>query len=194
VLFDSVPPCNAEAVLGLLEALPAEARTLPLRMPWAGAVDQYAETISTAMPDLRARLEWLVHQVQTGLAGQEDTPDATHGDLHEAQVFVAGGVPVGLLDVDRLGPGRRADDLACLLAHLSTIQQMTAEQTARVSQLIRDWRNVFDDRVDPTELRLRAAAVTVSLATGPYRTQRAGWQRETAAIVETAERMVVSIG
>ena len=77
------------------------------------------------------------------------------------------GLITGVLDIDTIGPGRRADDLACMIAHLSTMQRMTAEQAASLTRLINLWLQVFDTRVDPAELRLRAAGVIVSLATGP---------------------------
>ena len=72
-----------------------------------------------------------------------------------------------MADIDTIGPGRRADDLACLIAHLSTVQRMSAEQAAGLTRLIKIWMQVFDTRVDPRELRLRAAGVIISLATGP---------------------------
>ncbi|MDU6280371.1 MAG: aminoglycoside phosphotransferase family protein, partial [Cutibacterium acnes] len=49
---------------------------------------------------------------------------------------------------------------------------------------------VFDSRVDPIELRLRSAAVAISLATGPYRSQEDNWQAETLSIVDAAEALV----
>ena len=49
---------------------------------------------------------------------------------------MAGGVITGILDVDTIGPGRRADDLACLIAHLSTVQRMSAEQAAGLARLL----------------------------------------------------------
>ena len=89
-----------------------------------------------------------------------------------------------------MGPGRRADDLACLIAHLSTIQGMNASQAARVHGLLRSWVPVFDERVDPVELRLRAAAVIVSLATGPYRVQAPTWAQETREMIDSATALV----
>ena len=55
---------------------------------------------------------------------------------------------------------------------------MNPAQASRVHDLIRTWVPVFDDRVDATELRLRAAAVIISLATGPYRGQEPEWERD----------------
>jgi hypothetical protein len=98
----------------------------------------------------------------------------------------------GVLDIDTIGPGRRADDLACMIAHLSTMQRMTAEQAASLTRLINLWLQVFDTRVDPAELRLRAGGVIVSLATGPDRGQEPNWQAETARMIESAVALVQS--
>ena len=103
---------------------------------------------------------------------------------------MADGEICGLLDIDTIGPGRRADDLACLVAHLSTVQRMNTQQAAAVRHLLATWVPVFDERVDATELRLRAAAVVISLATGPYRSQEPHWERETTFIVQAAEALV----
>ena len=122
----------------------------------------YAEMIERALPEAAPQLQWLVGEIGTGLAGIAPGVEVTHGDFHEGQLFVSGGLITGVLDIDTVGPGRRADDLACLVAHLSTVQRMSTVQAARVSQLVRTWMPVFDARVDPVELRLRAAGVVVS--------------------------------
>lgn len=193
-IFDAEDPCTAEAIVDLLDSMPASIGRLERRPPWTDSVSHYAHLVSHALPSETRRLDWMVGRVQSGLAGLPAGDEPTHGDFHEGQVHVAGGRIVGILDVDTIGPGRRADDLACLVAHLSTVQRMNAVQAARVHHLIRTWVPVFDDRVDPAELRLRAAAVIISLATGPYRGQEAHWQRETSAILDAAEALVRQIG
>ena len=80
-----------------------------------------------------------------------------------------------------------------MVAHLSTVQRMNAQQAARVRHLLSTWVPVFDERVDPAELRLRAAAVVISLATGPYRSQEPNWQAETNDIVDAAETLVSQV-
>ena len=192
-LFDEASPCPGEALVALLDALPPEAAELPRHTPWADAVGQYAHTVGAALPILQPRLAAIQDRVAAGLDKIPPGIEATHGDFHESQVFVHGGRVVGLLDVDRVGPGHRADDLACLIAHLATIQGMTSEQAQRVDRQAAEWMSVFDRRVDPAELRLRAAAVVVSLATGPYRTQQAGWQQATDAIVTRAEQLLLAV-
>lgn len=189
-IFDAPEPCTAEALIELLDAMPASVARLDRRPPWADAVGHYARMVAAAVPTLEPKLDRLVDTITAGLAGIPLGDEATHGDFHEGQVHVRDGRICGLLDTDTIGPGRRADDLACLVAHLSTIQRMTPAQEARVHQLIRRWVPVFDTRVDAAELRLRAAAVIISLATGPFRGQEPDWERETATMIGSAEALV----
>ncbi|MGJ6981347.1 phosphotransferase [Aestuariimicrobium soli] len=189
-IFDPEPPCTAESLIGLLDSMPGEVAQLERRPPWSDAVDHYAGVITAALPDQAARLGWMCGLIHAGLDRIEVGHEPTHGDFHEGQVFVDGGRPSGMLDIDTIGPGRRGDDLACLVAHLSTVQRMNAQQAAAVHHLIRTWVPVFDERVDPVELRLRAAAVIISLATGPYRGQEPNWRGETAWILDAAEALV----
>jgi Phosphotransferase enzyme family len=191
-IFDEAMPCTAENMIVLLDSLPPAVVALPRRPPWTGAVTTYAEMIGAALPVLDPQLRWLVDQVSGGLTEMEPGREPTHGDFHEGQLFVSKGLITGLLDIDTMGPGRRADDLACMIAHLSTMQRMTAEQAAGLTRLINLWLQVFDTRVDPAELRLRAAGVIVSLATGPYRGQEPNWQAETARMIESAVTLVQS--
>jgi len=44
--------------------------------------------------------------------------------------------------------------------------------------------------VAPVELRLRTAAVVISLATGPYRSQEPNWQESTRQMVRSALALV----
>ena len=189
-IFDERPPTSAEALIEVLDAMPGSVAELPRRPPWSDAVAHYATMVVQVLPALDRQIGWLVDQITEGLRPFPPGNEPTHGDFHEGQVHVSAGRVVGLLDVDTLGPGRRADDLACLIAHLSTIQRMNQTQTARVHALLRDWVPVFDRRVDPVELRLRAAAVIISLATGPYRGQEPDWERDTRAMISSAEALV----
>ena len=191
-LFDEAMPCSAESLVGLLDAMPPAVVGLPRRPPWSDAVASYAEMVASALPAAAPQLHWLVTQISTGLAGIAPGNEPTHGDFHEGQVFVRGGMITGVVDIDTVGPGRRADDLACLLAHLSPVQRMSVEQAIGLNRLLNLWAPVFEARVDPTELRLRAAAVVISLATGPYRSQQPQWAAETATMLNAAEALARS--
>ncbi|WP_232548857.1 aminoglycoside phosphotransferase family protein [Propioniciclava soli] len=189
-VFDEAAPCTAEDLIGVLDAMPPTVAGLGRRPPWSDAVDHYTAMVAAALPAQHDRLHALADAIRTGLAPLPPGDEPTHGDFHEGQIHVDRGRVAGILDVDTIGPGRRADDLACLIAHLSTIQRMSSAQAARVRTLLQAWVPVFDARVDPVELRLRAAAVIISLATGPYRGQEPDWQRETTAMVDAAEALV----
>lgn len=192
-LFDETPPIRAEDLIAVLDAMPRQVATLDRHPPWADAVDQYATMVAVALPEAEPLLTAMANHIRSGLTRIPQGHEPTHGDFYEAQVFVSGGRVSGILDIDTIGPGRRADDLACLVAHLATVQRMNADQAARVQRLLTEWLPVFDTRVDPVELRLRAAAVAISLATGPYRGQEPNWQGETWQILRSADQLIRSI-
>lgn len=192
-IFDDEAPTTAERLIRVLDDMPASAAALERRPPWAEAVDHYTRMVSQAMPVLAPKLDWMAEQIKQGLAGCAEGTEATHGDFHEGQIHVRNGQVAGILDIDTVGPGRRADDLACLIAHLSTVQRMNTRQAERVHDLLRTWVPVFDERVDPAELRLRSAAVIISLATGPYRSQEPHWEQETQQIVDAAQALVKQV-
>ncbi len=189
-IFDTEPPVSAQELVELLDRMPPAVAKLERRPPWADSLSHYSNMVAQAIPAESERLNWITHQIGSGLAGIELGEEPTHGDFHEGQLFISEGQVSGIIDIDTIGPGRRADDFACMLAHLSTVQRMNAEQTARVHRLIREWTPVFDRRVDSVELRLRAAAVIISLATGPYRGQEPGWEAQSIAMINSAEALV----
>ena len=201
VIDEGVEACSAGDLVALLDRLPASLYTLSVRPPWTDSVEFYAGIVSSSVPSLAPRLDALVRTIRDGLAALEQRMDmrphdVVHGDFYEAQVFVQNGRVVGLLDIDTVGPGRRADDLACLLAHLSVLAdygnagRIDRAMQERVEEAIRTWQRTFADRVDPTELALRSAGVVLSLATGPHRQQEAAWEAATEAIVRVAEQWV----
>ena len=198
VIDEGVDSCTGDDLVALLDRLPASMYSMDLRPPWTDSVEFYAGIVTSSLPALGPRLDALVRTIREGLSAlerrQDMAPhDVVHGDFYEAQVFVENGRVVGLLDIDTVGPGRRADDLACLLAHLSVLAdygnagRIDKAMQARVEEAIHSWHAVFAQRVDPTELALRSAGVVLSLATGPHRQQEAAWEAATEAIVRVAE-------
>ncbi|PMC75528.1 phosphotransferase family protein [Brachybacterium sp. UMB0905] len=201
VIDEGVDACRGEDLVALLDRLPASMYSVPLRPPWTDSVDFYAGIVASSVPALGPRLDALVREIREGLGSLEQRMDmrphdVVHGDFYEAQVFVEDGRVVGLLDIDTVGPGRRADDLACLLAHLSVLAdygnagRIDRAMQERVETAISTWHRTFSERVDPTELALRSAGVVLSLATGPHRQQETAWEAATEAIVRVAEEWV----
>lgn len=147
-----------------------------------------ASMLKVVSPELNDRVDGLVEAIGEDLA-KASFP--SHGDYYESQLLVDGDRLVGLLDVDTFGWGRPADDAATMLGHLAVWAELSNDPKRVIdlgSRLIRLW----DQILDPVDLRLRTAAVALSLAAGPFRVQAAGWPGETADRVAIAERWVES--
>jgi aminoglycoside phosphotransferase len=166
--------CRAADVVDILDRLPAEFCELPRTRAWSETADHYAGVVASALPALAGRAESVAVEVASGLDRAGDVRPV-HGDCYEAQLLASQGRITGLLDIDTAGPGHRVDDLACMLAHLSVLIAMAPSASGGIRAALADWAACFDRQVDPRQLRLRAAGVTLSLATGPFRTQDPGW-------------------
>lgn len=183
-----LPP--AAAVLELLDRLPAALADGPARPSWLDRVGHYAEATAAVAPAAAAR----VRAVAAAVAAEAGTGPVvpTHGDLYEAQLVVDGPRITGLLDVDGAGPGDRLDDLGCLLGHLSVLARVDPAHAPAITALGRTYLRDFERTVDPADLRYRAAAVVVSLTTGPHRVQQADWPAATLGLVGLAEQWLRS--
>ncbi|WP_058234805.1 phosphotransferase [Devriesea agamarum] len=199
VLEEGAQACRGDDLVALLDRMPRSLFSLPPHRPWTESAEFYANVVASALPTLRPRVDAVVHQIRSGLEAVDrriglTAHDVVHGDFYEAQIFVDRGRVVGMLDVDTVGPGRRADDLACLLAHVSVLAsygesgRISADIYSRINAALESWYRVFAARTDPQELALRTAGVLLSLATGPHRQQDENWRDATAALVELAER------
>jgi hypothetical protein len=167
--------CSPDQLLDLLDRLPAELADLPRRAAWSESAGHYAGVLAAADPELGEPAGQVAAAVAAGLdARADDGP--VHGDFYEAQLLVSGGHVTGLLDADTVGPGRRLDDLACLVAHLALLVIMAPADSVGARGALADWIGRFDRAVDPYQLRVRAAGVALALATGPYRTQEPAWR------------------
>ncbi len=156
-----------QAVLGLLDALPDAITGLPARPGWSADLPFHAAAAIAALPDRAAEITRLSERLQVLLSrGPDVALVATHGDLYEANIFREDDGRLWLIDVDRLGPGLLADDLACLLGHLAVLPGLSPEHYAHVSVRLPEWLAAFEARVDPVDLRARTAAVLLSLVPG----------------------------
>jgi hypothetical protein len=183
-----------EDLVALLDRLPPAVQDLPRRPAWTDGARHYAGVVGSALhaggrPDDAARAVALAERLEAALAGAGEELEPVHGDLYEAQLLLGpDGAVTGLLDVDSAGPGRRADDLGCLLAHLEVLGQLDGWPAAALRRTAAHWSRVFAARVDPRELALRTAGVLLSLATGPHRVQETGWPDATCRRLDAAER------
>ena len=162
---DQMPsPAN---LIELLDALPAEAVDLSSRPSWSDRFGFHLIGATDQLPDQADRLNRLAERLQHHIDTADIGPIVpTHGDFYEANIFVEDGRATGMIDVDSLGPGRRVDDLACALAHLAVLPDLSPAHYPRVDELVQIWLDDFSTRVDPVALRARTAAVIVSLISG----------------------------
>ncbi len=86
----------------------------------------------------------------------------THGDCYEANVFFDGSRAT-FIDLDTAGPGHRVDALACMLAHLAVLPQLSSYHYPQGNEVLAHWYAEFVQHVDPGALAVRVAGVLLSL-------------------------------
>jgi aminoglycoside phosphotransferase len=185
------PAPSGPELLELLELLPAALCALPRRTSWTDDVRAHAAVTAGALPEEADRCRQLSDGVRAAV-DDEVADEPVHGDLYDAQLLLHGGRTSGLLDVDTAGPGRRADDLACLLGHAHVLAHSEPAHADTTLPLVRRWLADFERRDDPVDLRARTAGVVLSLTTGPHRVQAAGWQDLTRARLDLAEQWLTA--
>jgi hypothetical protein len=177
---------DPDAVPDVLDTLPDALADGERRRTWGQRAPHYAEVVAAAVPELGDRAR------AVAAAAHHDAPQgpdqAVHGDFYETQFMVRGGRVSGLLDIDTAGRGERLDDAACLLAHLSVLTQLQPARSGVIDTLGLRLHRRFCRDLDPSALAVRAAAVTLSLATGPHRVQEPDWPARTAERLALAER------
>ena len=179
----------AADVTAMLDRLPTTVTEFRHRKSWTDSAQHYAWLIGSALPSEADRARQLAEAV-VGAVAELPADAPTHGDFYESQLLMDSGKISGLLDVDTVGPGRRADDIGALLAHLEVLAEMSPEDDSMMRRLGRRWLADFDRTVDPVELRYRVAGVLMSLATGPHRVQQSGWQASTTKRLDLVEQWV----
>lgn len=156
-----------DAVVALLDRLPAAVVELPERPSWTARADFHGASAAAVLPGEAAEIAAMVAEIEDLVARTPVGPVVpTHGDLHEANLFVAGGEPVGLIDVDSLGPGRREDDLACLVGHLAVLPDLSPGHYGHLAPVVRAWAAAFEEVGDAAAFRVRVAGVILSLVAG----------------------------
>ena len=157
---------DAIDLIDALDALPARVMDLPAHPSWTERTWFHAEMAAVQLPDQAAEIAWLGERI-TELASVRPVGDLvpTHGDCYEANIFWDGHTPT-FIDLDSAGPGHRVDDLACMLAHLAVLPQLSIAHYPLGNRVVADWYEQFAKRVDPAALCVRTAAVLLSLVSG----------------------------
>lgn len=181
----------ADRFLALRErfaAVPA-ASLAPARRRLDDAV-LHARMLHRVLPGHATRLGRLADAFAEAARTEVRPAAVIHGDLYESQLVVDGPEIVGVLDLDGVGPGDPIDDLATLLAHLGYRRRTGEVADASLGHYAGDLRRQFAAEVGAPALDTVTAAVTVGLATGPFRHHRPGWELETVTHLAAAERLL----
>jgi streptomycin 6-kinase len=136
---------------------------------------------------------WRVVDVAMSAKGTEEPQvRPIHGDLYEAQVFVAPDFSLGLIDLDDLGPGDPAMDAANFCAHLIALALSVPAAAPRLLAYRELVRDAFLTRlgIGPAALAWREAVAILLLATGPFRVLDPRWPHEVGRRVRLAVRLL----
>lgn len=162
-----VPHIETPVLFEALTTTSEDALRLPPRPAPAEKVEAYAGTCiqAGAAP---TRIDALLQSIAPRLLPEPGPVTVTHGDFHGANIHLdaTGRQISALIDVDTLGPGRAADDSACLLAHLLVLPSISPQGYTTAPPLTRRVWNHAATRHDPEDLTVRTAAVLMSLAAG----------------------------
>ena len=188
------PDIAPESLLQLLDSLPAQALELPHRKAWADRAGDYAAAAAAVLPAEAHRIHGLAAGIAHVLASAPAGPQVpVHGDFHEGNLLVTGAEITGLLDIDGLGPGQRADDLACLLGHLAVLAAAHPHQP-HFARALQRYRGVFQEAVDPAALNARTAGVVLTLVAGARPVKQSSSSHQARLRLEVAEGLLREAG
>jgi hypothetical protein len=176
-LREGAPP-SAEELLALLDALsvadpPREARVRSMRR----RVKSHERLLRVIVPDHEERIRALSRRLRDLLPSER--PAVVHADFYDSQLLVDdGGAVSGLLDLDGVGWGDPADDLASMLGRVWTSGQTAGRGRDRFARYAGELLDGFSRRVDRRDLCLRVAGIVFGRATGPFRMQADGWREK----------------
>jgi len=178
-------PPHPDELVALLETLPAAASADGRVRSMRRRVRSHQQLLEAILPDRAERVRRLGRTLQ-------DLPSErtaiVHGDFYDSQVLVdeAGSI-TGLLDLDGVGRGHLADDLASMLGRVWTSGQTAGRGRGRFAAYAGELLEGFSRRVDRGDLCLRVAAIVFGRATGPFRSQSDDWRRKALERIELAE-------
>jgi hypothetical protein len=179
-------------LIELLDRLPVAALDLPRRDAWSDRLDFHGAAAAASLQGSAARRSASLARKLADVVRREPKGPVvpTHGDFYEANIFVHVGRPVQMIDLDAVGPGLREDDIACLLGHLSVLEDLSPRHYTGMRAVTDDWAREFSGGVRSVKgLLARVSAVVLSLVSGAVpdsRQQRLdtaiGWARRAGIV------------
>jgi hypothetical protein len=182
---DGSPP-PPEDLIALLDAVHAAASSEDRVTSMRRRVRSHERLLRAILPDHDERIGRIAGRLRE-LPSQR--PAIVHGDFYDSQVLVddAGSI-CGLLDLDEVGWGDPADDLATMLGRIWTSGQTGERGRERFRAYAGELLEAFAERVDRRDLCMRVAAIVFGRCTGPFRGQADDWREQALERLELAER------
>lgn len=149
----------------------------------------HARMLAEVLPSQQLVLTELAERFEAAVVPDADV--IVHGDLHEAQLTVADGRIVGVLDIDDVGPGAAVDDRANLIARFLYRVENNEPGASAIAEYADTIRSASLRHFDRDDLDLHTAACLVGLATGPFRLQSSGWRQTVTQLVDRAHRLTM---
>lgn len=173
-----------------LDAIPDAVLGLDKHASWTDRVDSYANSTKELMPAYADDVDRVRNWIASVVDNDKQPTVATHGDFFEANILVDDDGKLTLIDLDHVGPGKRNDDWACMLAHVSVLPFLTEDHWVeaeadepyrerlellnpggmrcpyypRSEEVLERWCEYLETRTDAHDLYARAAAVCLSMA------------------------------
>jgi hypothetical protein len=182
----SEPPPSPDELVALLQTVDAAASTEDTVRSMRRRVRSHARLLRTILPDHEERIRRLGGTLRELLPSQR--PAIIHGDFYDSQVMVDdSGSVTGLLDLDGVGWGDPADDMATMLGRVWTSAQTAGSGRERFRGYGGELLDGFSRHVDRRDLCLRVAAIVFGRCTAPFRSQAADWREQALERLELAE-------
>jgi aminoglycoside phosphotransferase (APT) family kinase protein len=149
-------------------------------------VKSHERLLRVIVPDHEQRIRRLSRRMRDLMPSER--PAVVHADFYDSQLLVDdAGAITGLLDLDGVGWGDPADDLASMLGRIWTSGQTAGRGRDRFARYAGELLDGFSRRVDRRDLCLRVAGIVFGRATGPFRMQADGWREKALERIEMAE-------
>lgn len=179
------PPPSPDQLIALLDALPEPPFAIGKARSMRRRVRDHERLLRTIVGDHEERIRRLARPLR---ALPSQRPAVVHSDYYDSQVMVDDrGAVTGLLDLDGVGWGDPADDLASMLGRVWTSGQTDGRAPERFREYAGELLDAFSRRVDHNDLCMRVAAIVFGRSTGPFRAQVANWREQTLERIELAE-------
>jgi aminoglycoside phosphotransferase (APT) family kinase protein len=144
------------------------------------------------VPESEVQIGHVLETVRREASGDPAELRPVHGDLYEAQVYVADDFSLGLIDLDDVGLGDPAMDAANFCAHLLALALSVRPAAGRLLAYRKLARRAFADALGISERALdwRESLAMLLLATGPFRVADPNWPQEVRRRVDLAVRLL----